>query len=248
MSLSGLLPCLFRLVATDNDAAEHPRLASLNASSYSGMRGSVEVTDGVLTMLCIRTVPINVVPETWNTRKQPSDVAGRLSQSSGEGICPVRASSIAAMPRNARSRWLWQSNPMWTWPVLPARQAARLAHGRKHISDLARVASCRGRPLRGVLFWRWDLQVYAGTDPADYGVQVQDTTFDIIKENADQQKVLSAQQPPNAACRVGCWVPEVHAGTFSTVNRCAQRSFDVVCTLQEPYNPLATPSWPCTCP
>ena len=80
---------------------------------------------------------------------------------------------------------------------------------------------CSGRPLRGVLFWRWDLQVYAGTDPADYGVQVQDTTFDIIKENADQSKILSAQQPPNAACRVGCWVPEIHAGTFSTVNRCA---------------------------
>ena len=79
---------------------------------------------------------------------------------------------------------------------------------------------CRGRPLRGVLFWRWDMQVYAGTDPADYGVRVEDTTFDLIRQNADQLKILSAQQPPNAACRVGCWVPEVHAGTFSTVNRC----------------------------
>ena len=79
-----------------------------------------------------------------------------------------------------------------------------------------------GRPLRGVLFWRWDLQVYANTDPADYGVRVEDTTFDLIKENADQLKVLSAQQPPNVSCKVGCWVPEVHAGTFSTVNRCAQ--------------------------
>lgn len=78
----------------------------------------------------------------------------------------------------------------------------------------------RGRPLRGVLFWRWDLQVYANTDPADYGVQAQDTTFGLIRQNADQLKVLSAQQPPNAACKVGCWVPEVHAGTFSTVNRC----------------------------
>ena len=80
---------------------------------------------------------------------------------------------------------------------------------------------CRGRPLRGVLFWRWDMQVYAGTDPADYGVRVEDTTFDLIRQNADQLKTLSAQQPPNAACRVGCWVPEIHAGTFSTVNRCA---------------------------
>ncbi|CAK0746787.1 hypothetical protein CVIRNUC_001718 [Coccomyxa viridis] len=77
-----------------------------------------------------------------------------------------------------------------------------------------------GRPLRGVLFWRWDMQVYAGTDPADYGVRVEDTTFDLIRQNADQLKILSAQQPPNAACRVGCWVPEIHAGTFSTVNRC----------------------------
>ncbi len=34
------------------------------------------------------------------------------------------------------------------------------------------VCRCRGRPLRGVLFWRWDLQVYAGMAPADYGVQV----------------------------------------------------------------------------
>ena len=66
--------------------------------------------------------------------------------------------------------------------------------------------------------------MYANTDPADYGVRSQDTTFDIIKENADQLKVLSAQQPPNVSCKVGCWVPEVHAGTFSTVNRCAQAS------------------------
>jgi hypothetical protein len=96
----------------------------------------------------------------------------------------------------------------------------------------------RGRPLRGVLFWRWDLQVYAGTDPADYGVQVQDSTFNLIKGNADQLKVLSAQQPPNAACKVGCWVPEVHAGTFSTVNRCALPLFSacrlaVIATTQE---------------
>ena len=95
----------------------------------------------------------------------------------------------------------------WPYPAQHAEQA--WAH------------ACRGRPLRGVLFWRWDMQVYAGTDPADYGVRLEDTTFDLIRQNADQLKILSAQQPPNAACRVGCWVPEVHAGTFSTVNRCA---------------------------
>ena len=98
---------------------------------------------------------------------------------------------------------------MICWPF-PAQRA-----------EHALACVCRGRPLRGVLFWRWDMQVYAGTDPADYGVRVEDTTFDLIRQNADQLKILSAQQPPNAACRVGCWVPEIHAGTFSTVNRCA---------------------------
>ena len=51
---------------------------------------------------------------------------------------------------------------------------AGLMHG-----DLGRMltwrgthAGCRNRPLRGVLFWRWDLQVYQGMAPADYGVQV----------------------------------------------------------------------------
>jgi hypothetical protein len=106
-----------------------------------------------------------------------------------------------------------------------------------HLSEAALYCVCRGRPLRGVLFWRWDLQVYAGTDPADYGVQVQDSTFDLIKGNADQLKVLSAQQPPNAACKVGCWVPEVHAGTFSTVNRCALALLPACAIISNGGNP-----------
>ena len=51
-------------------------------------------------------------------------------------------------------------------------------------------------------------------------VQVGDTTFEVIRENAAQLKQLAGQQPPRAACKVGCWVPQSHSGTFSTVNRC----------------------------
>ena len=81
-----------------------------------------------------------------------------------------------------------------------------------------------------MLFWRWDLQVYAGMAPADYGVQVADTTFDLIRDNAAKVKVLSAQQPPDPSCKVGCWVPDIHSGTFSTVNRCARSpSLSLVC-------------------
>ncbi|BDA41827.1 Mannan endo-1,4-beta-mannosidase 4 [Coccomyxa sp. Obi] len=88
---------------------------------------------------------------------------------------------------------------------------------------LVTAAIQSGRPLRGVLFWRWDLQVYAGMAPADYGVQVGDSTFDLIRDNAGKIKQLAAQQPPDSACKVGCWVPDVHSGTFSTVNRCVNK-------------------------
>ncbi len=93
------------------------------------------------------------------------------------------------------------------------------------------VCAHRGRPLRGVLFWRWDLQVYAGMAPADYGVQVADTTFDLIRDNASKVKMLAAQQPPDSSCKVGCWVPDVHSGTFSTVNRCAATLPHRICCL-----------------
>lgn len=79
----------------------------------------------------------------------------------------------------------------------------------------------RNRPLRGALFWRWDLQVYAGMAPADYGVQVADTTFDTIRESAAAAKKLATQQPPQPSCKLGCWVPEAQQSTFSAANRCA---------------------------
>lgn len=36
---------------------------------------------------------------------------------------------------------------------------------------------CRDRALVGSLFWRWDVQVYAGSGVADYGVRRFDSTF-----------------------------------------------------------------------
>lgn len=35
----------------------------------------------------------------------------------------------------------------------------------------------RDRALVGSLFWRWDVQVYAGSGVADYGVRQFDSTF-----------------------------------------------------------------------
>ena len=60
--------------------------------------------------------------------------------------------------------------------------------------------------------------------PADYGVQVADTTFELIRDSAATVKALAAQQPPQPSCKVGCWVPEAQQGTFSAANRCAAPS------------------------
>ena len=45
------------------------------------------------------------------------------------------------------------------------------------------------RALRGVLFWRWDLPVYAGVTPADYGLTHGEPTFAIIKRHSDQVRM-----------------------------------------------------------
>lgn len=37
----------------------------------------------------------------------------------------------------------------------------------------------RDRGLVGSLFWRWDVQVYAGSGVADYGVRQFDSTFGV---------------------------------------------------------------------
>lgn len=65
----------------------------------------------------------------------------------------------------------------------------------------------RNRALRGVLFWRWDLNVYEGMPPADYGLLAEDSTFDIVRQNADQVKSLMVSIPPAPSCKLGCWVP-----------------------------------------
>jgi hypothetical protein len=46
------------------------------------------------------------------------------------------------------------------------------------------TARDRGRGLTGSLFWRWDVQVYAGAGPTDYGVRRFDSTFSIIGSHA----------------------------------------------------------------
>jgi hypothetical protein len=80
----------------------------------------------------------------------------------------------------------------------------------------------RNRALRGVLFWRWDLNVYAGMPPADYGLLAGDTTFDIVRRNADQVKSLMVSMPPAPSCKLGCWVPAPeHISSKKTLNKCA---------------------------
>lgn len=81
---------------------------------------------------------------------------------------------------------------------------------------------CRNRALRGVLFWRWDLNVYEGMPPADYGLLAIDTTFDIVQKNADQVKSLMVSIPPAPSCKLGCWVPVTEqVSSKRSVNKCA---------------------------
>lgn len=66
---------------------------------------------------------------------------------------------------------------------------------------------CSGQPLRGSLFWRWDLVVYEDQPRADYGVRIYDTTFNLIQSHAAAVSRLTASQPPSATCGLQCWVP-----------------------------------------
>ena len=68
--------------------------------------------------------------------------------------------------------------------------------------------SCRNRGLTGSLFWRWDVQVYAGAGPTDYGVRHFDSTVGLIGRHADTVRRRNAGQPPRAECGLGCWVPQ----------------------------------------
>lgn len=62
------------------------------------------------------------------------------------------------------------------------------------------------RGLAGSLFWRWDVQVYADSAVADYGVSQQDSTFGTIQRHAAKVRQKAAARPPRPECRLGCWV------------------------------------------
>ena len=72
--------------------------------------------------------------------------------------------------------------------------------------NLRHKAACRGQPLQGSLFWRWDLIIYEDQPRADYGVRTYDTTFNLVKSHAKMVSHLQASQPPAATCKLQCWV------------------------------------------
>lgn len=91
-----------------------------------------------------------------------------------------------------------------------------------HVLQRVSGVVCRNRALRGVLFWRWDLNVYEGMPPADYGLLAIDSTFDIVQKNADQVKSLMVSIPPAPSCKLGCWVPVTEqVSSKRTVNKYA---------------------------
>mmetsp|Transcript_10777 Transcript_10777/g.32342 ORF Transcript_10777/g.32342 Transcript_10777/m.32342 type:complete len:600 (-) Transcript_10777:893-2692(-) len=66
-----------------------------------------------------------------------------------------------------------------------------------------------GGILRGALFWRWDIQVYLGVGPGEYGVRPDHSTFDIIRNFAGRMRSAVVATPPRKECELGCWVPTV---------------------------------------
>lgn len=63
---------------------------------------------------------------------------------------------------------------------------------------------CSGKILRGALFWRWDVQVYLGVGPGEYGVRPDHSTFDIIRAFAAKMRQVgcSAEGLCKGACRI----------------------------------------------
>lgn len=82
-----------------------------------------------------------------------------------------------------------------------------------------------GGVLRGALFWRWDVQVYLGVGPGEYGVRPSHSTFDIIRKFAGQMRQAVVATPPREECDLGCWIPTSRIG-FQTCEEdrtvCAQ--------------------------
>ena len=66
-------------------------------------------------------------------------------------------------------------------------------------------------PLAGAAFWRWDVGVYAGVKPTDYGVGDGDaSTFAIVGGAGARSAGLAAAVVPGRGegCPAGCWVPD----------------------------------------
>jgi hypothetical protein len=58
--------------------------------------------------------------------------------------------------------------------------------------------------------------------PADYGLLAEDSTFDIVRQNADQVKSLMVSIPPAPSCKLGCWVPvNEQISSKKSINKCA---------------------------
>lgn len=75
---------------------------------------------------------------------------------------------------------------------------------------------CRGAPLAGSLFWRWDLIIYENQPRADYGVRLEDSTFSYIKPHAKLVSQLQASTPPSSSCKLDCWVPNEEQKSWVT--------------------------------
>ena len=95
----------------------------------------------------------------------------------------------------------------------------------------------RGRGLTGSLFWRWDVQVYAGAGPTDYGVRRFDSTFSIIGSHAatvrpplrDNKRMLTSC----TCCLLHVWRGESEKGALAKTAQLRN-------TLVMPYHPNAS--------
>lgn len=67
--------------------------------------------------------------------------------------------------------------------------------------------------MTGSMFWRYDVQVYAGKATTDYGVHSFDSTWGIITDHAGVLRERRVATPPRPECKLGCWVPK-HRGTL----------------------------------
>lgn len=75
----------------------------------------------------------------------------------------------------------------------------------------ASVAPTQPSPLAGAAFWRWDVSVYEGVKPTDYGVGDGDaSTFAIVAAAGARSRALASAAAPGRGegCPTGCWIPD----------------------------------------